>query len=90
MSSYVNKDPKVLCKACGRMAACFHHVKTRGAGGPDDHWNLMPLCQEHHNEIHMKGNQWMAKSYPSIGRWLWEKGWEWDALRNKFFPPAAS
>ena len=86
-ASYVNKDPKVKCPACTRVADCFHHVKTRGAGGSDEPWNLMPLCQAHHNEIHMKGNCLMAAKHPNVGLWLVSKGWELDAFRGKWLPP---
>ena len=86
-ASFVNKDPKVRCIACGRMADCFHHVKTQGSGGPDEHWNLMPLCQAHHNEIHMKGNTIMVQRYPNLGVWLESKAWDFDEYRKKWLPP---
>lgn len=87
-ASYVNKDPKVRCVACSRVADCFHHVKTRGAGGPDEPWNLMPLCQAHHNEIHMKGNNWMVTKFPDVAEWLFAKGWLFDLFRKKWLPPS--
>jgi len=88
MSSYVNADPKIMCVACvNRRADCFHHVKTRGAGGSDDKWNLMPVCIAHHNAIHMKGTSWMAFTFQGVDRWLQKHGWVNDSFRKKWLPP---
>lgn len=46
------KDPEFLkairelaCLACGRHPKSeAHHIKTKGAGGGDDFWNVIPLC----------------------------------------------
>jgi len=38
-----------------------HHVKTKGAGGPD-RGNTIPLCRLHHREWHDKGRiGWQMK-----------------------------
>ena len=38
-----------------------HHVKTKGAGGPDQ-GNTIPLCRLHHTEWHDKGRiGWQMK-----------------------------
>lgn len=29
-----------------------HHIKTKGAGGSDDIWNLITLCAECHYKVH--------------------------------------
>lgn len=38
-----------------------HHVKTKGAGGGDE-W-CVPLCAQHHSEIHNIGRDTFAKKY---------------------------
>lgn len=38
---------------CTRRPAEPHHVRTRGAGGSDS--DCVPLCHEHHMELHGKG-----------------------------------
>lgn len=46
------------CCVCGRDAPSDpHHWKTQGAGGSDELENLLPLCREHHVEIHKIGRQ---------------------------------
>lgn len=41
------------CLVCGRNPSHPHHVKSRGAGGTAEH--LVPLCHEHHRELHAIG-----------------------------------
>jgi len=48
----------------------------------------MPLCQAHHNEIHMKGNNWMVTKFPDVAEWLFAKGWLFDLFRKKWLPPS--
>lgn len=47
-----------------------HHVKSRGAGGGDVATNVMPLCHEHHQEIHQAGKSEMRKRYQGVNDWL--------------------
>jgi len=80
----VEKDPlfikaigKLPCLACGiegRTEA--HHVKTRGSGGGDDAWNVIPLCALHHQRWHQVG--WIAfcRSYPHVFQHLHRLGWQ--------------
>lgn len=60
------------------------HIRTRGAGGGDDHWNLMPLCRFHHSERHQIGVNAMAKKYPRYRRWLQRNGWKIDFADGKW------
>ena len=43
------------CVVCGRHPSEPHHVKSRGAGGKAEH--LVPLCHEHHRELHGSGHR---------------------------------
>jgi 5-methylcytosine-specific restriction endonuclease McrA len=58
------------CTVCKVVPCDPHHVKTRGSGGGDELSNLMPLCREHHIEIHKIGNSKMCEKYPSVYAWL--------------------
>lgn len=51
------------CSVCLIVGVDPHHVKTRGAGGKDTLDNLMPLCREHHTEIHKIGKKTFFKKY---------------------------
>lgn len=45
----IEKIRKPFCELCGAPAYGWpHHIKTRGAGGKEDPWNLIQLCANHH------------------------------------------
>ncbi len=47
----IEKVRKSYCEICGAPAFGWpHHIKTRGAGGKEDPWNLIQLCGQHHDE----------------------------------------
>jgi hypothetical protein len=51
------------CCNCGWPGPSHpHHVKTRGAGGPDV-GNLVPLCPFCHSELHTMGRRSFALMY---------------------------
>lgn len=64
------------CLVCGRENADTHHIKTRGSGGTDDSWNLMPLCRLHHAHVHRMGCISFMKTYEQVRRFLDANGWE--------------
>jgi hypothetical protein len=41
------------CLVCGARPSDPHHVKSRGAGGRDEH--CVPLCRTHHDYFHSAG-----------------------------------
>lgn len=59
-----------ICHASGYGQVVAHHIKTKGAGGHDHYKNLVPLCQEHHVEIHAKGLRYMTDKYVSLKQFL--------------------
>lgn len=76
-----NKDLKNLtkdtrCVVCSRTGSDPHHVKSKGSGGPDEEWNLMPLCRIHHTEIHKIGSATFSLKYNNVLLWLNSHGWE--------------
>ncbi len=43
-----------VCLLCPHPVEHIHHCwKTRGAGGPNEPWNLCCLCAEHHDGVHV-------------------------------------
>jgi len=40
-----------------------HHIRSKGAGGGDELWNLMPLCMWHHRLIHDVGKLAFQKKH---------------------------
>ena len=74
------------CTVCGRDAE-YHHVWSYKAGGSTVAKNLMPLCREHHREVHDKGLTTSAKKYVSIKLWLIENEWEFNDFLKRWINP---
>lgn len=54
----------------GTARSHAHHVRSRGAGGDDVPENLLPLCAQHHMEIHRLGNAKMRQKYGVVDAWF--------------------
>lgn len=68
------KSNHYLCVICNKKAE-LHHIKSRGSGGPDATFNLIPICRRHHQEVHMNGQITFIKKYPAYEKMLKIKGW---------------
>lgn len=81
------KNPKktMICLACGRWDADQAHVKSRGAGGSNSDWNIIPLCRTHHQEQHQFSWRYFINKYPKVGFHLKELGWEWEENGTRFY-----
>lgn len=77
------------CVCCGRVfegGNCFHHLMTRKAypEHSQKRWNMIPVCQVHHNEFHAKGTGIMSVKYPGVYDFLDNNGWEIDNTIRKW------
>lgn len=72
------------CLVTNRRGAEAHHVITRGAGGPDEEWNLMPLSRQAHAEVHQIGLNKFARKYKRVREWLLANGWQYDDYRESW------
>ena len=79
------RHPCLLCKTTQGVVA--HHIKTKGSGGPDVLWNLIPLCPRHHDEVHRKGLKDFTNRYGPAKAWLLFWGWSFDVVADQWFPP---
>ena len=84
LKNYKTNKPCLACFINYSEENCLHHVKTRGAGGCDSEFNLMPLCQTHHNEVHYIGLNKFADYYEDVKAFLINHGYEKDKLTNKW------
>lgn len=76
------------CMVCNRRGdVVAHHLVSRKSYGPDVKENLIPLCVEHHNEIHFIGRTTFAYKYPLVKVFLMDNGWEYCDMFKKWFPP---
>lgn len=70
---------KMPCAACGKPGPSDpDHIKTRGSGGGDYLWNLLPLCRTCHIDKHYMGLQKLVKKYPNLIHALDTKGWQFN------------
>jgi hypothetical protein len=73
------------CLVCGtRQEVCGHHIKSKGSGGHDARYNLMPLCFNHHAEIHTIGLTRFCKKYASAKWHILDNGWKYDYNLGKY------
>lgn len=84
---YKNYSTQEPCIVCGRLIEggnTLHHLITQKNLGPDEDWNLMPLCTEHHEEVHKIGRTSFSGKYSAAKSWLMDHGWEYISLTNKW------
>ena len=84
---FKNYSTQLPCLVCGghtENGNTLHHLITQKNQGPDEDWNLMPLCTPHHNEIHQIGRTSFAGKYSAVMNWLKDHGWEYIELTNKW------
>lgn len=82
--SFLDTFKDQYCLVKNKRGAEGHHIITRGAGGPDEAWNVMPLSREAHAEVHQIGLVKFAEKYPRVKRWLESNGWSFCQDRNKW------
>lgn len=76
---------RLPCCVCGSMEIVDpSHIKSKGAGGPDTLWNVVPHCRVHHDEWG-RGVLTFVKKYPRMKWVLEQRGWE--VTRNGLFHP---
>jgi len=76
-------DENKSCLVCNRLGVDLHHVKSRGSGGSDESFNLMPLCRWHHSQLHSEGLNKFSKKF-HVRNWLEENDWIFDAYVGKW------
>jgi predicted restriction endonuclease len=67
-----------VCVACGARPCDAAHIRSRKAGGPDEEWNLLALCRDHHMEQHRGGWAKFAQRYIEVEMHLKRIGWSFD------------
>lgn len=56
------------CRFCNTKENLhLHHIVYRSQGGPDEDWNLITLCLEHHDKVHSSKRTWM----PVLRAYIW-------------------
>lgn len=71
------------CAVCGLVPCDAHHIRSRGAGGDDTADNLMPLCRDHHQEVHRVGWYEFAFVHQPVQQELLDKGWGFESQNGR-------
>lgn len=89
LENYKSDEPCLACNESRDGYVCYHHMVTRKNLGPDERWNLIPLCSKHHVlGIHQKGTTYYAENFPKVKEWLMFNGWEYVPFLKKWIPPS--
>ncbi len=73
------------CVACNKRDADPAHIRSRGAGGEDVWYNVMPLCRVHHSFQHAKGWKTFSDKFEAVALDLKAKGWTFDEFNKLIF-----
>ena len=78
----LEKFRNMPCDICGRQPPGDpSHIRSRGAGGPDEDWNLVAMCRECHTQWHHFGWATFCRRRPIASFVLMKKGWEMENQR---------
>lgn len=69
----IKKLPCVVCGSKSMVDPC--HIRSKGAGGPDEEYNVIPMCRDHHAAQHRMGFLKMFEKYPRLKDAVEAKGW---------------
>lgn len=64
------------CCVCGSTPSDPSHIKSRGSGGSDTIWNVVPHCRRCHSLWHSMGRDEFLKRFPKMRAKLIQLGWE--------------
>jgi len=76
MKNYKHDGSCTVCNEIRDGFVCLHHLKSRGSGGSDDSYNLLPLCHWCHVTVHNIGLVSFAKKHESVKSFLLRNNWE--------------
>jgi hypothetical protein len=74
-----------VCCACKRRGPVdAAHIKSRGAGGPNEGFNLIFLDRICHQNQHRWGWKKFLEKFPQLKKDLTERGWEIEIVLGRF------
>lgn len=71
------------CAACGESKVDACHIRSKGAGGPDEEWNLYPGCRSCHQEQHRIGMATFIHRHKNVRAYFESKGWTVETIVGK-------
>lgn len=78
---------KLPCLACDRSGPCdASHIRSKGSGGPDEDFNVVPHCRDCHIVWHRVGWKRFLERNPIFALRLFNRGWFLDPLLGLWHP----
>lgn len=79
----IKKRPCIVCGTHGsdRNPIDPSHIRSRGAGGPDEEWNVVPKCRSCHIAWGRLGANTFCDRNPRFKAHLESLGWYWNGPR---------
>jgi 5-methylcytosine-specific restriction endonuclease McrA len=78
---------KCKCRVwgCGLSNVEVHHIIPRSAGGPDELWNLICLCSDHHRQVTQNQLQdyKILKDLKRKRDYRWQRAFEWHENKEE-------
>lgn len=72
----------IIC--CALPPSTVSHLKTRGSGGDDAAYNILPMCLKCHTYWESNKEEFITK-YPHFADHLKAMGWKWSKVQGKFY-----
>jgi hypothetical protein len=84
--SFESDRPCVVCGIYGEGLVTYHHIYTKKAFPEyrESEFNLISVCQAHHNLFHSHGTTYMADTFWTVKAWLKAHGWEINDFTGKW------
>lgn len=76
----------MTCQCCGKDFEKLdtHHIRSKGAGGKDETFNLIDVCRKCHTEIHSKGYFSMCSNNATLLIELNKRGWTLQKVLGRY------
>jgi hypothetical protein len=78
LKNYKSDKPCIVCGESRDGYVCYHHIYSRKSY-PEyekESWNLLSVCQKHHNEAHSMSDMDFANKYSSVKKWFKDNNWQ--------------
>ena len=86
IKEYMKELKRSACIACSVPGISdIHHIKSRGSGGKNDVWNMIPLCRFCHSFWHQAGYGRFFKKFPHVLGFLLDLGWELNGSKLRYY-----
>lgn len=76
--AFLDAMRQIPCLVCRKPGSEPHHIRTKGSGGDDSAWNVIPLCPDHHtlgsDAWHRNETRFLTR-FPWVAAHLKKLGW---------------